>query len=87
MLTGKVGSLNVKNTVQIGNGFPSLFPVSLDALDMDYLAKADWISPLLIPSRKSVLTTVPTELRDMHSTGYNERNWVEFASNYIPSLL
>jgi hypothetical protein len=71
MLIGKVGSLNVKNTVQIGNGFPSLFPVSLDALDMDYLAKADWISSLLIPSRESVLTTFPTELRDM------SLNWVQ----------
>jgi hypothetical protein len=60
MMTGKVGSQNVKNTVQIGNGFPSLFPVSLDALDMDYLEKA-----LLILSRESMLTTFPTELRDM----------------------
>jgi hypothetical protein len=71
MLIGKVGSLNVKNTVQIGNGFPSFFPVSLDVLDMDYLAKADWISSLLIPSRESVLTTFPTELTDM------SLNWVQ----------
>jgi len=70
MLTGKVGSLNVKNTIQIGNGFPSLFPVSLDALDIDYLAKADWISSLLILFRHSVLTTSPTEMRDM------SLNWV-----------
>jgi hypothetical protein len=71
MLIGKVGSLNVKNTVQIGNRFPSLFLVSLDALDMDCLAKADWVSSVLIPSTESVLTTFPTELRDM------SLNWVQ----------
>jgi len=71
MLIGKVGSLNVKNTFQIGNRFPSLFPVSLDALDMDCLAKADWVSLVLIPSTESVLTTFPTELRDM------SLNWVQ----------
>jgi hypothetical protein len=37
---------------------------------MDYLAKADWISSLLIPSRKAVLTTFSTELRD------TSLNWI-----------
>jgi hypothetical protein len=71
MLIGRVGSLSIKNTVQTGNGFPSLFPVSLYALDMDYLAKADWISSLLIPPRESVLTSFFKELRDV------SLNWVQ----------
>jgi hypothetical protein len=71
MLIGKLGSLNVKNTVQIGNRFPSLFSASLEALDMDYLAKADWVSSMLIPSTELVLTTFPTEMRDM------SLNWVQ----------
>jgi hypothetical protein len=66
MLTGKAGSMNVKNTVQRGNSFPSLFPVSLYALDMDHLAKADWMFSLLIPCRESMLK----DLRDM------SLNWI-----------
>jgi hypothetical protein len=63
MVLGNARFSKLRNTVQGGNGLPSLFPVYMYALNTACSVRADWISSFVIPSRESMLTT---PLRDAY---------------------
>jgi hypothetical protein len=61
MVLGNVGTWNVRNMAQMGNGFPLLF---LYTVDTDWSARPISISSCINPSRESVLRSTLEEFID-----------------------